>query len=113
MLHPYFKIDVRIQEAAEKAAQMTEQTFRKIDKTTEYNQQKMMAAFAQAGVSESHFVASTGYGYGDRGRDTLDLVYAKAFDAPDALVRHNLSAERTRLRLPCLVFCVRVIPCSV
>ena len=89
MLHPYFKIDERIQEAAEKAAQMTEQTFRKIDKTTEYNQQKMMAAFAQAGVSESHFVASTGYGYGDRGRDTLDLVYAKAFDAPDALVRHN------------------------
>jgi len=40
-------------------------------------------------VSESHFVASTGYGYGDRGRDTLDEVYAKALGAEDALVRHN------------------------
>ncbi len=89
MLYPYFKIDTKIQEAAEKAARMTEQAMKRIDETTEYNQQKMMAAFAQAGVSESHFAASTGYGYGDRGRDALDLVYAKAFGAEDALVRHN------------------------
>ncbi len=89
MLYPYFKIDTKIQEAAEKAAQMTEQVMKQIDETTEYNQQKMMAAFAEAGVSESHFAASTGYGYGDRGRDALDLVYAKAFGAEDALVRHN------------------------
>jgi cystathionine beta-lyase family protein involved in aluminum resistance len=89
MLYPYFKIDDSIKESAEKAAQMTEQTFQRIDETTEYNQQKMMAAFIEAGVSESHFAASTGYGYGDRGRDVLDLVYAKAFGAEDALVRHN------------------------
>ena len=89
MLYPYFKIDAKIQEAAEKASQMTEPVRKQIDETTEYNQQKMMAAFAQAGVSESHFAASTGYGYGDRGRDALDLVYAKAFGAEDALVRHN------------------------
>ncbi|MCI1965754.1 MAG: methionine gamma-lyase family protein [Oscillospiraceae bacterium] len=60
-----------------------------IDQTTEYNQQKMLAAFIKNGVSESHFVASTGYGYGDRGRETLDRVFADALGAEDALVRHN------------------------
>ncbi len=89
MLYPYFKIDNQIKEAAEKAAHMVENVIRKIDETTDYNQQKMLSAFIEAGVSESHFVASTGYGYGDRGRDALDLVYAKAFGAEDALVRHN------------------------
>ncbi len=89
MLYPYFKIDNKIKEAAEKATQMTQKAIKKIDETTDYNQQKMLAAFIEAGVSESHFVASTGYGYGDRGRDTLDQVYAKAFGAEDALVRHN------------------------
>lgn len=89
MLYPYFKIDDKIKEAAEKAGKMVESAIKKIDETTDYNQQKMLAAFIEAGVSESHFVASTGYGYGDRGRDALDLVYAKAFGAEDALVRHN------------------------
>ncbi len=89
MIYPYFKIDNQIKEAAEKATHMVEDVIRKINETTDYNQQKMLAAFIEAGVSESHFVASTGYGYGDRGRDALDLVYAKAFGAEDALVRHN------------------------
>ena len=40
-------------------------------------------------MSESHFAASTGYGYGDRGREALDQVYAFALGAEDALVRHN------------------------
>lgn len=89
MVYPYFKIDDKIKAAAEKAIQMTESAIKKIDETTDYNQQKMLATFIEVGVSESHFVASTGYGYGDRGRDALDLVYAKAFGAEDALVRHN------------------------
>ncbi len=49
----------------------------------------MLAAFIKNGVSESHFAASTGYGYGDRGREVLDRVFADAFGAEDALVRHN------------------------
>ena len=43
----------------------------------------------QAGVSESHFVATTSYGYGDRRRDVLDAVYAYALGAEDALCRYN------------------------
>lgn len=89
MLYPYFKIDDRIQSASQKAMEQIEDTIKDIDEMTNYNQQKMLAAFIEAGVSESHFVASTGYGYGDRGRDTLDAVFAKALGAEDALVRHN------------------------
>ena len=89
MLYPYFTIDEKIKDAAEKASKMIAPVLEKIDGTTDYNQQKMLAAFNQAGVSESHFAASTGYGYGDRGRDALDAVYAAALGAQDALVRYN------------------------
>ena len=62
---------------------------REIEDIQEYNQIKMIKAFQNAGVRESYFSASTGYGYDDFGRDALDRVYAFAFDAEDALVRHN------------------------
>ena len=77
----FFHIDPRIEKAAQKALELCRESFLKIEDITEYNQQKMLAAFAKAGVSESHFAASTGYGYGDRGREALDQVYAMAFQA--------------------------------
>ena len=89
MRYPYFKIDAVIEQAASQVMETLAPTLRRMDEITDYNQQKMMAAFNEAGVSESHFAASTGYGYGDRGRDALDVVYAKALGAEDALVRHN------------------------
>lgn len=89
VLYPGFQIDPAVLAASEKAMSKLEPVVRKIDETTDYNQQKMQYAFAKAGVSESHFVASTGYGYGDRGRDALDKVYAEALGAEDALVRHH------------------------
>ena len=89
MLYPYFKIDDRILKAAEEADRRAEPAMRGIEETADWNQQKMLAAFIKNGVSESHFSASTGYGYGDRGRDARDRVYADALGAEDALVRHN------------------------
>lgn len=84
-----FNINKKILDAADKAMLMCANQFRLIEETTEYNQQKVLKAFIDTGVSESHFVGSTGYGYGDRGRDALDEVFAQMFDAEDALVRHN------------------------
>ncbi|WP_101698483.1 methionine gamma-lyase family protein [Clostridium minihomine] len=89
MIYPYFKLEDKILSASQQAMEQLEPVFQNIDATTGYNQQKMMAAFNQARVSESHFTATTGYGYGDRGRDTLDQVYAYALGAEDALVRAN------------------------
>ena len=64
----------------------------KIDKITEYQQLKMLKAFQNAQVSESCFTASTGYGYGDRGRDVLDRIYAEVLETEDALVRHSFAS---------------------
>lgn len=89
MLYPAFKLDEKLKKAAEEAELRIGGRLKEIDSTAEYNQQKMLGAFIDAGVSESHFAGSTGYGYGDRGRDVLDAVYAKALGAEDALVRHN------------------------
>ena len=88
-MNQFFQLDPYIEQAGRKAAALCAGQLQAIDETTEYNQRKMLYAFAQAGVSESHFAATTGYGYGDRGRDALDKVYATAFGAQDALVRHN------------------------
>ncbi len=89
MIKDFFDISEGIYSAAEKAMKLCADKLREIDEIQEYNQQKMVKAFQKAKVSESHFVGTTGYGYGDRGRDALDEVYAYVFDAEDALVRYN------------------------
>ncbi|MCR5207330.1 MAG: methionine gamma-lyase family protein [Eubacterium sp.] len=86
---PFFDIDKRIEAAAEKAETLCGGQFKKIEKIAEYNQFKVQKAFIDNSISETHFVPTTGYGYGDRGRDTLDKVWAQVLGAEDALVRHN------------------------
>ena len=88
-LYPAFHISPKLLEAAQRAEELARPQFAEIESIQRYNQQKMLAAFSKAGVSESHFVGSTGYGYGDRGRDVLDAVYAYALGAEDALCRYN------------------------
>lgn len=88
-MYSYFHVDQALQKISDRAEERIAPRFWEIEAVQRYNQQKMLAAFNRAGVSESHFAASTGYGYGDRGRDVLDQVYAYAFGAEDALVRWN------------------------
>ena len=85
----FFKVSDKIKNLSDKALKMCKPQFERIENITEYNQQKMLKAFSSAKISESHFTASTGYGYGDRGREALDEVYAYVFRAEKALVRHN------------------------
>ena len=64
--------------------------FEKIDETAEFNQLKVLKAMQDNRVSDIHFAATTGYGYNDLGRDTLEAVYASAFHGESALVRPQL-----------------------
>lgn len=64
-----------------------EESFKTYDDIREYNQLKVLASFKKHRVSDSHFTNSTGYGYGDIGRDTLDEIYADIFKCEKALVR--------------------------
>lgn len=87
---PFFHIDPALQTLSDRALQRARESFSQIDAVTEYNQQKVLAAFIERRVSESHFAPTTGYGYGDRGREVLDAVFAQAMGAKDALVRHSI-----------------------
>ena len=60
--------------------------FEEIDKRAEFNQMKVIKAMQDNRVSDIHFAATTGYGYNDLGRDTLEAVYASAFHGESALV---------------------------
>ena len=64
--------------------------FAETDEIAFYNTQKMMEAYRELRVSESSFASTTGYGYDDRGRETLDEVYARVFGTESALVRHQI-----------------------
>ena len=89
---PFYNADKKVLEAADEAMRMCREYLERTDDITEYNQLKMLRAFQNARVSESCFTASTGYGYGDRGREALDAVFAEVFDMEDALVRHNFAS---------------------
>lgn len=88
-MNQYFHVEKEILLASEKALELCRESFEYIDDVRSYNQLKMLKAFQNARISESMFGGSSGYGYGDRGRDALDEVYSFVFDAEDALVRHN------------------------
>lgn len=80
----------------ESAERQLESAFRQIEKTIDLNQWKVISAFQKHKVSDYHFASSTGYGYNDRGREVLDLVYADAMGAEAALVRpHFVSGTHT------------------
>ncbi len=64
--------------------------FAEVDRIAFKNTLKVMDAFREFKVSEAHFAPTSGYGYDDKGRDTLDQIYAKVFDAEAAFVRHNI-----------------------
>ena len=64
--------------------------FAQIDAISFSNTEKIMNAFAEHRVSEAMFAASSGYGYDDRGRDTLDKIWADVMDAEAAFVRHSI-----------------------
>lgn len=87
-----FNFSEQMKEISEKALLKCSDRFSEIDKITEFNQQRVLKAFIDNSVSESHFAGSTGYGYGDRGREVLDEVTAQIFGAEDALIRHSFAS---------------------
>lgn len=64
----------------------------RIEEIKQVNQARMLEAFRDARVSEHHLGGSTGYGYGDAGRDVLEEVYARVFEAEAALVRPQIAS---------------------
>ena len=83
----------------EKIAKELEERFADIDAVAEYNQLKVIAAMQKNRVSAECFQASSGYGYNDLGRDTLEQVYADVFHTQAALVRPQITCGTHALAL--------------
>lgn len=75
------------------------QRFAEIDRVAEYNQLKVLKAMQDNRVSEACLYGTTGYGYNDLGRETLEKVYASLFHAQDALVRPQITCGTHALAL--------------
>ncbi len=84
-----FEFDERILKLAEKAEAECSEEFALAEKIARKNSEKVLYAFINNKVSSACLVGTTGYGYDDVGRDTLDKVYAEVMGAEDALVRHS------------------------
>ena len=76
-----------------------EERFHNIDETAEYNQMKVLKAMQENKVSEACLLGTTGYGYNDLGRETLESVYAAVFHTEDALVRPQITCGTHALAL--------------
>ena len=85
----FFNFSNRTLELAKTAEKALKEEFLQRDEITEYNQNKVLKAFIDNNVSESCFGTSTGYGYDDKGRDTLERVFAQIMNTEDAIIRHN------------------------
>jgi len=85
-----FKIDKKVLDYANKCEKEILHRFEEIDTLTEYNQLKVLKAMQNNKLSDMHFAATTGYGYNDIGRDTLEDIYAEIFHCESALVRPQI-----------------------
>ena len=86
-MYDKLNIDKKVIELSKKIENELRVQFNKIDEICEFNSMKVLSAFHKHNISEVHFNMTTGYGYGDIGRDTIENVYASIFGCEDALVR--------------------------
>ncbi len=98
----FFEISERVKELSATALKKAETVFGRIDELTEYNQQKVLSAFIRNRVDETDFNTSTGYGYGDKGREKLDILTADIFGAESAIIRAGALASGTHTLAVCL-----------
>ena len=87
LMKEFYNIKPHVFELYKKALSDVEEQFKIYDEIREYNQLKVLNAFQEERISDMHFTNSSGYGYDDIGRDTLDKVYARIFNTESALVR--------------------------
>lgn len=98
-MYQNMKIEEQILQFGEDVLKGLKDRFAGIDEVAEYNQLKVVGAMQACRVSEACFQATSGYGYGDLGRDTLEQVYAKVFEAEDALVRPQITCGTHALHI--------------
>ena len=86
-MYKEFGIKEDVIELSKKIEKDLDPIFKEVEEIEEYNSLKVLSAFQKYNLSEMHFNGTTGYGYGDIGRDTIESIFADIFKAEDSLVR--------------------------
>ena len=86
-MYKEFGIKEDVIELSKKIEKDLDPIFKEVEEIEEYNSLKVLSAFQKYNLSEMHFNGTTGYGYGDIGRDTIENIFAEVFKAEDSLVR--------------------------
>ena len=86
-MYKEFEIKEDVIELSKKIEKDLDPIFKEVEEIEEYNSLKVLSAFQKYNLSEMHFNGTTGYGYGDIGRDTIESIFADIFKAEDSLVR--------------------------
>ena len=102
MKRNFLGLSDRVQTLGKQAEQALVPYFGRIDEIAEYNTHKVLAAFQEFRVSDTMFAGTTGYGYDDQGRDTLEKIYARIFETESALVRLGFVNGTHALSCACL-----------
>lgn len=103
-MYKEFGINNSLIELANKTEEEIKDVFKNIDKVCEYNSLKVLNAFKKYNISDMHFNSTTGYGYGDIGRDTIEKVFAKVLGAEDTLVRSQFISGTHALTVALFAF---------
>lgn len=90
MLSKYITVDGDIRELDRSVKEEIKGEFNRINSIRFVNQAKVLKAMREEGLAENHFAGTTGYGYGDPGREITDRIFARVFGSEDALVRVQL-----------------------
>ena len=89
MISKFFDVKPQLMDLDKEVMSRCKPYFERIDEISQYNQLKVLRAFIDNNISARHLTGTTGYGYGDMGRDGLDKLFADIMGAEDALCRHN------------------------
>ena len=112
-MYKEFGIKEELLELANNVEQEVKDVFENINKICEKNSLKVLQAFRTNNVSDMHFGSTTGYGYGDVGRDIIEKIFAETLGAEDALVRSQFISGTHALTVALFPFFILFVIASI
>lgn len=103
-MYKEYGIDEELAKLSEEVEKEIEPIFKEINSVCEYNSLKVLKAFQKNSIADMHFNSTTGYGYGDIGRDTIERVFAEVLNAEDSLVRSQFISGTHALTVALFAF---------
>lgn len=103
-MYKQFGIRQEIVDLMKKTEEELKPIYKEIEDVCEYNSLKVLKALQDNNISDMHFGTTTGYGYGDVGRDTIEKVFAQVLDAEDCLLRNQFISGSHALTVALFAF---------